>query len=111
MEKETGGYRQSTDGTHEFITKLSVLKRTPKKGWIVKAGIERPESVADHVYRTAMMALVLSFERPDLDKQRLLEMALIHDLAEITVGELMPEEKIGSKAELKSELEILSSLK
>jgi len=110
LKKETVRSNLSTHGTLEFLTKLSVLKGTPRKGWIVKAGIERPESVADHVYRTAMMALVLSFERPDLDKQRLLEMALIHDLAEITVGDLMPEEKIGRKAELKAELEIISSL-
>jgi len=110
LKKETVRSKLSTVGTLEFLTKLSVLKGTPRKGWLVKAGIKRPESVADHVYRTAMMALVLSYGRPDLDKQRLLEMALIHDLAEITVGDLMPEEKIGSTAEQKAELEILSSL-
>lgn len=110
MKKETVRSNPSTQGTLEFLTKLSVLKGTPRKGWLVKAGIEKPESVADHVYRTAMMALVLSFERPELDKRKLLEMALIHDLAEITVGDLMPEEKVGPKAELKAELEIISSL-
>lgn len=108
--KETGQANLSTVGDLKFLTKLSVLKQTPRKGWLAKAGIERPESVADHLYRTAMMALVFSYGRPDLDKRRLLEMALIHDLAEITIGDLMPEEKIGSKAELRAELKIISSL-
>ena len=108
--KEIVQARQSSSGNLDFLTKLSVLKETPRKGWLMKAGIKKPESVADHLYRTALMALIFSYGRPDLDKRRLLEMALIHDLAEITIGDLMPKEKIGSKAELRAELEILSSL-
>ncbi|MFQ6011321.1 MAG: HD domain-containing protein [Nitrososphaerales archaeon] len=97
-------------GNLNFLTKLSILKETPRKGWLVKVGIKRPESVADHCFRTAMMALVFSYGRPELDKRRLIEMALIHDLAEIETGDLLPEEKISSKEELGIGKEILASL-
>lgn len=108
--KEVAQANPSMFGNLDFLTKLSVLKETPRKGWVVKVGIERPESVADHLFRTAIMALIFAYWRPDLDKGKMIEMALIHDLAEITVGDLMPEEKISSKEELETGLKILSSL-
>ena len=56
-----------------------------------KVGIEHPESVADHSYGTAIMAMVLS-DSHKLDTEKILKMALIHDLAESITGDFMPEE-------------------
>lgn len=63
----------------------------PRKGWMSKVGIEHPESVADHSYGTAIMAMVLS-DLHNLDTEKILKMALLHDLAESITGDFMPEE-------------------
>ena len=54
-------------------------------------GIEHPESVADHSYGTAIMAMVLS-DSNKLNTEKILKMALVHDLAESITGDLMPDE-------------------
>lgn len=46
-----------------------------------------PESVADHSYRAAVLAMALP---PGLDRDRCVKMALLHDLAESMVGDITP---------------------
>jgi putative hydrolases of HD superfamily len=75
----------------DFFYLVSELKKIPRKGWISKVGIEHPESVADHSYGTAIMAMVLS-DSQKLDTGKILKMALLHDLAESITGDFMPEE-------------------
>ena len=75
----------------DFFYLVTELKKVPRKGWISKVGIEHPESVADHSYGTAIMAMVLS-DSQKLDTEKILKMALLHDLAESITGDFMPEE-------------------
>ena len=75
----------------DFFYLATELKRVPRKGWKNKVGIEHPESVADHTYGTALMAMVFSDAR-NLDTEKILKMALLHDLAESVTGDFMPEE-------------------
>lgn len=75
----------------DFFYLVSELKRVPRKGWISKVGIECPESVADHSYATAIMAMVFS-DSQKLDTEKILKMSLLHDLAESITGDFMPEE-------------------
>ena len=65
----------------------------------MKSGIPDPESISDHMYRMAMMAMTLPphiefLSSPgtyvDIDKYRCVEMALVHDLAESIVGDITP---------------------
>jgi putative hydrolase of HD superfamily len=96
----------------DFFYLASELKRVPRKGWISKVGIEHPESVADHSYATAIMAMVFS-DSQKLDTGKILKMALLHDLAESITGDFMPEEisKENKKiSELDAMKEILSKL-
>ena len=74
----------------EFFKVTGGLKRIKRTGWVLK-GIKEPESVADHVYRVCVMAMVLSRGRK-LNKQKLLEMALIHDLGETVTSDIRFEE-------------------
>ena len=70
----------------QFFLELGVLKRFPRNGWL-RAGIENPESIADHSFRTAMIAWALSeFERAD--SSRAVKMALLHDIEESRTGDL-----------------------
>ena len=69
------------------------LKQTERTGWTTQLGIRKPESVADHSYRCAIMGLFLSNEtRTDI--LRLVQMLLLHDLHESVIGDLDKPTKI-----------------
>jgi putative hydrolases of HD superfamily len=76
-------------GTIELVRRAMTLKDTPRKGWF-RAGVARPESVADHSWGVALLALVAAEGRRDLDRARLLELAILHDLSEAWTGDLVP---------------------
>ena len=78
-------------GTIEFVRRALALKDQPRRGW-QRIGIERPESVADHTWGVALLAILTLEERKGLDRGRLLELAIVHDLAEAIVGDLIPGE-------------------
>ena len=67
-----------------MVGKLKTLKRT---GW-VNNGVALPESVADHMYRMAMCSFLIT--DPVLDRARLMKLAVVHDLAEALVGDIVP---------------------
>ena len=72
------------------------LKSVAREGWI-RAGIEQPESVAAHSWGMALLAMHLC---PDeLDRSRVIEMCLVHDLPEVEVGDLTPHDDTSSKSE------------
>lgn len=48
----------------------------------------KPESVAEHSWRLALMALLLREEFPALDIDRVVDMCLIHDLGECFTGDI-----------------------
>jgi len=73
----------------KFFEVTNILKRLPRTGWLVK-GINNPESIAAHSFSTIIMALVIGIERKDVDLQKLLIMAIIHDLGESYLGDLTP---------------------
>ena len=75
----------------EFFHRAGRLKGVERTGWI-EAGVGSPESVADHSYRTALMALIIA-EAEGLDPLKAVRVALIHDLAEIETGDLTPTQK------------------
>lgn len=62
-----------------------VLKEVQRTGWVLK-GIEKVESVADHSWRMSFMVLLLTPEK--LDRQKVLEMCIIHDLGEAGIGDI-----------------------
>ena len=89
----------------ELLTLLQ-LKDIARTGW-VRAGVENPESVAAHSWGMAGLALRLC---PDhLDLSRVLAMCLVHDVAEIVVGDLTPHDAIKRKE--KHDLERAGMLK
>ena len=62
-------------------------------------GIEDGESVSDHMYRMAILAMVAPTTIASrIDISRCVQMALIHDMAESIVGDITPVEGV-SKAE------------
>ena len=79
-------------GFLDFLREAGRLKKERRRGWVVKVKVTDAESVADHSWRTALMALILGGSR-GLDTQRMTAMALIHDLSEAVTGDLTPEDE------------------
>ena len=96
----------------DFFYIVSELKKTPRRGWKEKIGISNPESVADHSFSSAVMAMVFS-DLKKLDTEKMLKMALLHDLSESIMGDFTPEEiSKENKKEIENQTmkEILSKL-
>jgi len=72
-----------------FFQKVLVLKTIPRQGWKKKLQINYPESVADHSYSVSIMAMILS-DLEELNTEKIIKMALIHDLAESIIGDIIP---------------------
>ena len=77
------------DDLSMFFHSVLYLKSVRRAGWISKVKIEDAESVADHTFSVATMAMLLS-DMLGFDTHRIIKMALLHDLAESIVGDFKP---------------------
>ena len=78
-------------GILKVLSAAGRLKQIPRTGWVTKAGIEDAESVADHSFRVGLATMILS-DLLNLDTLKAVRIALIHDLAESSIGDLTPEQ-------------------
>jgi putative hydrolases of HD superfamily len=85
----------------ELLFTAGKLKTIPRTGWI-DSGVEDPESIADHSYRTAVAAMVLG-DSLGLDTLKVLRMALLHDLAEAETGDITPMQKQSNHSDLEDQ--------
>ncbi|MQM11875.1 hypothetical protein Taro_044785 [Colocasia esculenta] len=76
----------------DFLSLCRHLKTTKRKGWI-NHGIKGPESIADHMYRMALMALITA-DLPGVDRERCIKIAIVHDIAEAIVGDITPSDGV-----------------
>ncbi|KAL6615663.1 hypothetical protein ACP70R_037933 [Stipagrostis hirtigluma subsp. patula] len=77
----------------DFLTLCHRLKTTKRKGWI-NHSIKGPESIADHMYRMALMALIAGDLPSVVDRERCIKIAIVHDIAEAIVGDITPSDGI-----------------
>ncbi|KAK7275128.1 hypothetical protein RIF29_16235 [Crotalaria pallida] len=82
----------SSSSVIDFLTLCHRLKTTKRKGWI-NHGIKGAESIADHMYRMAVMALIAG-DVPGLNRERCIKIALVHDIAEAIVGDITPSDGV-----------------
>ncbi len=78
---------------------FSGLKRLYRQGWL-QNGINENicESVAEHSFSTALTAWMLATEYfPKLDSNKVLQLAIVHDLGEIHAGDFTPSHNIDAK--------------
>ncbi|MFH0876488.1 MAG: HD domain-containing protein [archaeon] len=92
---------------NDFFIEIGKLKALKRKGW-VESGINSPESVADHSFRTAIIASVMCPQ--ELDKNKVLQMALFHELGEIDAGDITPYENITKADKEKKEADCVNRL-
>ena len=73
----------------DLLLESATLKRMPRTGWAMR-GVAHVESVADHSFGVAFVALALAeaLGDPGLDLEKILIMAVLHDLAEVRLTDL-----------------------
>jgi putative hydrolase of HD superfamily len=78
-------------GLISFLAELMRLKSVPRIGWLLR-GVRDVESVAEHSFGVAVIAMVLADRARargvEVNVERLLRMALLHDLTESRTGDL-----------------------
>jgi putative hydrolase of HD superfamily len=79
----------AVDDLSLFFYSILQLKSVRRAGWVSKVQVEDAESVADHTFSMATMAMLLS-DLLGFDTHRVIKMVLIHDLAESIVGDYIP---------------------
>lgn len=92
----------------EALLRLLSLKSVLRKGWTRHLPVEQVESVADHSYGVALLAWLLS--PPNIDRGRVIELALLHDLAEAITGDLTPADGVPTEIKREGEKRALSAL-
>lgn len=74
-----------------FLLHANHLKGVRRAGW-VRNGVADAESVADHAWGVALLAVLLT--PAELDRERVLALATVHDLAETITGDITPHDNI-----------------
>jgi putative hydrolase of HD superfamily len=105
------------EGIHPVIRlffETAHLKQLFRQGWL-RAGRPVPkewcESVADHSFSVALLALVLAQDYfPQLDADRVVKLALIHDVAEARIGDITPMDNIPEEQKLAAERKAMEEL-
>lgn len=69
----------------EILTVAEKLKCNTRHSWTSSG---RHESVAEHSWRIALMALLMRDEFPNIDMDKVIRMCLIHDLGEAFTGDI-----------------------
>lgn len=71
----------------EFAQEVGKLKNLQRSGW-VRNKVPDSESVAEHIFRVAVLALILA-PKLGVDQSRAVKMALIHDVGEAQSGDII----------------------
>ena len=94
--KRPGAIRHLPPGTATPLLRAMYefqhLKTLYRQGWL-RAGVPRDqcESVAEHSMGVAMLSLFLADAHfPQLDRTKILLLALLHDFGEIHAGDIVP---------------------
>ena len=69
----------------DFLRTIEKLKCNTRHSWTSSG---RPESVAEHSWRLAVMALLCKDEYPNVDMDKVIKMCLIHDFGEAITGDI-----------------------
>lgn len=69
----------------EFLNVIEKLKCNTRHSW---TSTGRQESVAEHSWRLAVMAMLCVDEYPEIDVDKVIKMCLIHDFGEALTGDI-----------------------
>lgn len=100
--------RLSNNPYKDIIEEMYMFKSVKREGWI-RRNVKGPESIADHMYGCYILGMFflpnnayqcIDYNIPDIEnylnysKASILEMLLLHDLAEVKIGDIVAPEKV-----------------
>ena len=91
----TAGDSPDVSDALEALVEAYALKDETRTGWQLRE-IEAPESVAAHTWGVAL--LVARFCPPELDRERALTLAIVHDVAEAETGDIATRAEAGAQS-------------
>lgn len=71
----------------DLLLEIQALDRVPRSGYLLR-GVTAPESVTEHSWHVIFLVWALGERIGGLDLARAVEIALVHDLAEVRIGDL-----------------------
>jgi putative hydrolases of HD superfamily len=95
------------DRLTEFLATAMKLKTLKRAGWL-RCGVAPCESVAEHTFGVALLALLASGS--DVNSERCVALALVHDLAESLVGDITPHDAVSPEEKRQREAEAIDEL-
>ncbi|KAK3931167.1 5'-deoxynucleotidase HDDC2 [Frankliniella fusca] len=93
----------------DFLFLVGKLKHVKRTGWLLR-NVPDPECVAGHMHRMAVITFLLDSSQSSLDRDKCMQLALIHDLAECIVGDLTPHCGVDPEEKHKREDEAMKEL-
>lgn len=78
-----------------FLHIIERLKNLPRSGWVLR-GVPGPESVSDHMWRMAIICMLLP-KNDSFDRNKCIRMALIHDIGEAIIGDITPSDGVSKE--------------
>lgn len=91
-----------------FLKEIEKLKHVERRVFL--SGDDRPESAAEHAWHMAMFVMLFEKEFPKLNVEKMLKMALIHDLVEIYAGDTFAYDGEGKKTQNEREMKAAKKL-
>ncbi|HEX4963334.1 MAG TPA: HD domain-containing protein [Thermoanaerobaculia bacterium] len=71
----------------DVFLEIQMLDRIPRAGYVLR-GVAEPESVGEHTLHVLFLVWALGPRIEGIDVSRAVEIALVHDLAELRIGDL-----------------------
>nr|MDO8087743.1 HD domain-containing protein [Candidatus Sigynarchaeum springense] len=97
-----------------LLEAIHAVKHLPRKGWIERGLLAgRVESVGSHSFGTALLALLIKeagMLPAGMPAERLLAVALLHDIVEGVTGDMTPADNVPAALKAKMELGALQQL-
>jgi putative hydrolase of HD superfamily len=97
-------HNQIADNLLTLSTQMVTLKLLPRIGWLQR-GVPNAESVAEHTFGVAALALLIGDTIVGLDRGKLLAIAMLHDMAEALLSDLPASARRFIGVELKHDAE------
>lgn len=90
---------------------LCHLKQIYRQGWL-RRGVprQRCESIAEHSFGVAVLALWLAQSQPELEVNKVVRMALLHDLGEVYAGDIIPGDGVSEEEKHQREAEAVRQI-
>ncbi len=93
--------------SRETFIEILGLKELDRAGWL-RSGLSDVESVAAHSWGVAFLAFHLC---PDeINRNRVMEMAICHDVAEVRVGDITPHDGVSDEEKVRIETEAMQEI-